>query len=87
MNIQRIVIKGFSVYISEKPIGEENRVLVSRASVIDNKIGAKVIKVRFDKLLAYHHLQGEVLVQDYFSELSPEDRDFILLGITTGDDS
>lgn len=86
MSMQRIMIKGFPVYISEKPIGEENRVLVSRASVIDGRIRAKVIKVRFGKMLAYHHLQGEVLIQDYFSELSPEDRDFILLGITTEDD-
>lgn len=57
---------------------------ITRCSTLSGKVHTREIPVVEEKLIAWENTprQQRPLVQEYFSELNADDREFILTGIT-----
>lgn len=57
-------------------------VVLKRVSVLTGVTNIRAIDVDLEKLIYWEENRGSVLIQNYFPELSAEDREFLLTGST-----
>ena len=79
-----VIIKGQVVLASEYPssdLSSNGRTMITRRSVLSGRVVGRLLDVCFEKFIGYNDVQHDVLIQDYFTELSADDREFILFGI------
>lgn len=55
---------------------------ITRTSILSGRTSTREIPVTQEQLDAWQRNRGTVLIQDAFPDLSPDDREFILTGIT-----
>lgn len=81
-SIHKMHVQGNLICISEVITGNEERVLASRQSVATGKVNEMFISTRFGKLVNWGHDWPDHLIQEYFPELSAEEREFLISGMT-----